>query len=229
MGAVRIVSRSGERFTDRREAGRLLAVQLGDLRGRNTVVLGIPRGGLLVAQELAEALGAELDVVLSHKLRAPGHPELALGSVAEDGSLFLNPGVLREVGVAEAYIEQERTYQMAEIARRREALRAILPRAAVTGRQAIVTDDGVATGATFQAALWAVRQQQPDSLIAAIPVAPEETVRMLARDADETICLRAPPYFVAVGQFYMQFGQVSDNDVEDILRREAARRGAEQQ
>ncbi len=220
-----IVSHSGERFRDRREAGRLLGQELSQLRGQKAVVLGIPRGGVLVARELARALEAELDIILSRKLPAPGNPELALGSVAEDGKLFLNETVAREAGIDSTYIRQEKARQLVEIARRVDLFRRVRPRAPLQGRLAIVTDDGVATGATLQAALWAVRQENPAKLIAAIPVGSEETVTRLAGDVDEMVCLRAPPFFAAVGQFYMRFEPVEDEEVLEVLREEHQRRG----
>lgn len=220
MGSLRIVSRSDERFRDRREAGRLLGEQLRHIVGADAVVLGIPRGGVIVARELAHAMGAKLDIILARKLRTPGHPELALGSVAEDGRLFLNQSVIRDLGVDDAYIEQERQVQLAEIRRRTALIRTVLPRLSVRGKVAIVTDDGAATGATFQAALWSARQEEPRQLIAALPVAPEETVRALALDADELICLRVPPFFAAVGQFYERFEQFEDAEIIEILREE---------
>ena len=222
LGRVRIISRSSERFRDRQEAGRLLAKQLTEMRGKKAVVLGIPRGGIIVARELARALEAELDIVLSHKLRTPGHQELALGSISEDGKLFLNEALVQELGVGSGYIEKERAQQLVEIKHRAELIRKVRPKVPLKGRLVIVTDDGVATGATTQAALWAVRQEQPRRLIAAIPVGAEETVRRLAEDADETVCLRAPQFFVAVGQFYVRFDQVQDEEMLEILKEEFA-------
>jgi putative phosphoribosyl transferase len=223
MGTVRIISRSDERFKDRAEAGRLLAQQLLEMRGKKSVVLGIPRGGIIVARELARALDAELDIVLSHKLRTPGHQELALGSIAEDGKLFLNEELVQELGMGQSYIQREEAQQFAEIKRRTELIRRVRPKVPLKGRLVILTDDGVATGATTQAALWAVRQEQPSRLIAAIPVGAEETIIRLAEDADEIVCLRAPRYFAAVGQFYVRFDQVEDDEMLEILREESER------
>lgn len=224
MGTLRIVSDSARYFSDRHEAGQLLARELIDLRGQRAVVLGIPRGGVIIAQELARALDADLDIVLSRKLRTPGYPELAMGSVAEDGKVFLNETVIREMGVDKAYIQQEKTSQLAEINRRSKLFRQALPKVPLSEKPVIVTDDGVATGATFQAALWSVRQEHPKKLIAAIPVGARDTVEMLAKDADETICLRTPPFFSAVGQFYLHFAQIEDDDVLKILEEEQRRK-----
>lgn len=223
-GQLRIVSRISERFRDRRDAGRALAAELAYLRDRKPVVLGIPRGGILVAEQVAMSLDADLDIVLARKLRAPGYPELALGSVAEDGTVFLNDRVVRELNVSQSYIRQEKERQLQEMSRRIELIRRVLPKVSLDGRVVIVTDDGVATGATFQASLWATRQGKPSLLVGAIPVGAEETVIDLAHDADDLVCLRVPPFFAAVGQFYVRFEQVEDTEVLEILRAENERR-----
>ncbi len=194
-----------------------MAAELGEYRTQGVVVLGIPRGGVVVAREVADLLGAELDIVLARKLRTPGHEELAMGSVAEDGTVFLNQEVVDELGVGRAYIQQEKERQLAEMKRRTELIRRVRPKILLKGRIVIVTDDGVATGATTQAALWAVRAEQPAKLVAAIPVGPEDTIRRLGEDVDEMLCLRTPPFFAAVGQFYQQFHPVEDEDMLRIL------------
>ncbi len=177
MTILRILSHSDKPFRDREEAGKLLANELSQYRGQKAVVLGIPRGGVVVAREIAGALDAELDIVLARKLRTPGNEELAMGSVAEDGKLFLNEEVVQQLGVGEAYIQKEKARQLAEIKRRTELIRRVRPRIPLNGRIVIVADDGVATGATTQAALWAVRLEQPEKLIAAVPVGPENTIK----------------------------------------------------
>jgi putative phosphoribosyl transferase len=222
-GQLRILSRSSEPFRDREEAGRLLAKELSNYRGKKAVALGIPRGGVVVANEIANALDAELDIVLARKLRTPGYEELAMGSVAEDGKLFLNQEVVRQMAMSEIQIQNEKDIQLAEIRRRTELIRHIRPKVELKGRIVVVSDDGVATGATTQAALWAVRMEQPSKLIAAIPVGPEDTIIRLAKDVDEMLCLRTPPLFAAVGQFYQRFHAVEDNEVLEILG-EAAKR-----
>lgn len=226
MGKLRILSSSPEVFRDRREAGQLLAAELQELKGKNALVLGIPRGGVVVASELAAALDAELDIVLSRKLRTPGQWELAMGSVAEDGKIFLNDTVIQELNVSQALIEQERQVQLAEISRRAAMVRRVRPKAPLEGRIVVVTDDGVATGATTQAALWTARQERPAKLIAAMPVGSPDTIARLSRDVDEMVCLRAPHSFYAVGQFYRHFEPVEDEDVLAILREEASRKVA---
>lgn len=223
MGELHILSRSGERFRDRTHAGQLLARELKYLRGTKTVVLGVPRGGILVAREVARALEAELDIVLAHKLRTPGHPELAMGSVGENGELFVNEQLVQTIGVSQEHIRQEKEAQQAELQRRARSIREVRPKVALAERTVVVTDDGVATGATTQAALWAVRKEEPYRLVAAIPVGSEETLRRLAQDADEMVCLQAPPFFAAVGQFYESFEPVEDEQVLRILEEEARR------
>ena len=224
VGKLNIVSHDDRPFEDRVEAGLLLGRELSGLRGQGAVVLGIPRGGLVVARELARQIDADLDIVLSHKLGAPGNPELAIGAVAEDGRLFLHQDLVGQLGVDSGYIEREKELQLAVLAQRTRQARLVLPRAELAGRLVIVTDDGVATGATLQAALWATRQEKPKKLIAALPVGPQETIARLAEDADEMVCLRAPYSFGAVGQFYIRFEQVEDDQVSRILTEEAARR-----
>jgi putative phosphoribosyl transferase len=217
MGRVRIISRSSETFRDRAEAGRLLAAELSEYQGKSPVVLGIPRGGIVVARELSQVLGGQLDVVLAHKLGTPGQQELAMGSVAEDGTLFLNEDVTKLIGVARGVIEAERSRQLIEIRRRTDLIRKIRPKVPVKDRVVIVTDDGIATGATTQAAVWAIRTEQPQKLVLAVPVGPEDTIQKLAESVDEILCLRAPPSFAAVGQFYRYFYPVEDEDMLRIL------------
>jgi putative phosphoribosyl transferase len=223
MGELKIISRCTEPVRDRQEAGRLLADQLGGYIGQNPVVLGIPRGGIVIAREIALSLGGDIDIVLAHKLRTPGQAELALGSVAEDGQLFLNDEVVGEMGINQGYIEEERQRQLDDMRQRRELIRRIRPKVPLEGRVVIVTDDGVATGATAQAAVWAVRLEYPLRLVLALPVGPADTISRLAEDADKTICLCTPPFFSAVGQFYTHFDPVEDDELIKILHEERER------
>ena len=216
-GSVRIVSRSSDPFEDRSQAGRLLAAELVEYKDKQPVVLGIPRGGIVVAREIAEALGGVLDVVLAHKLGSPGHSELALGSVSEGGRVFLNESVVSAVNASADYIEAETARQLAQMRRRTQQIRKVRPKVSLKGRIAIVTDDGVATGATTQAAFWAVAMEQPEKIVAAIPVGPEDTILRLAEFVDEMVCLRVPAMFYAVGQFYSRFNAVEDEDMLRIL------------
>lgn len=215
-------------FADRREAGRKLAAALGHLRDRDPVVLALVRGGLPVAYEVAQALSAPLDVVLVRKIGAPMQPELAIGAVVDGDrpEIVTNPHVMRMVGASRADVEAAAHRQLAEIERRRALYLGDRARAEVRGRTAIVVDDGVATGATTRAALHAVRRQQPARLVLAVPVAPADTIADLAADADEVVCLDTPEPFGAVGAFYQDFRQVSDDEVVELLDRARAARQA---
>ena len=223
MANLRIISSSSKPFRDRREAGKLLGQELSYLGRENVVVLGIPRGGVVVARELATVLQADLDIVLSRKLPTPGHEELAMGSVSEDGKVFLNETVVRELDIDASFIEQAKKQQLSEIARRIQLFRPVRPKVNLRGRTVVITDDGIATGSTMQAALWMARHEHPKKLIAAVPVAAKESLLRLAHDADEMFCLRAPPFFGAVGQFYLEFYPVEDSEVLAILREEGKR------
>ena len=218
MKQFTVIDRSAGRFDDRAQACRELARALGKIEKKDIVVLGIPRGGVVVAQYLARELGAPLDIILARKIGAPGNPEFAVGAISEDGHACLNEEYARQAGADEAYIEQEKRRQMAEIKRRAALFRKVHPRIPLKDRIAIVTDDGVATGATFEAALWSVRSEKPRKLIAAIPVGPGDTLKRLVRQADELICLRMPETFYALSQFYSRFEQVDDDHVLEILR-----------
>lgn len=224
MGTLQIVSNSSEPFTGRVEAGQLLAQQLKKYRGQKTAVLGIPRGGIIIAQQISDLLEADLDIVLSHKLGAPGNPELAIGAVCEDGKLFIDERISSYVGADDSYIEQEKARQLQQMTRRIELYREVLPKLPLKARIVIITDDGIATGATMQAALWAVRQENPKKIIAALPVGPEDTLKRLSKDTDQTICLQSPPFFSALSQFYLQFTQVEDQELLEILEAESKRR-----
>lgn len=219
MGSLNIISRSGQPFTDRVEAGRLLARELIHLKDRRCVVLGVPRGGIIPARELAQALNGDLDVVLSHKLRTPGHSELAMGAIAEGGVAFVDPKIVQMLGVRNQQIEEEKAQQLDELNRRAVQIRRVRPKVSLKDRLVIITDDGVATGATTMAAVLSVGQEKPQRLILALPVGAEDSLARLAQKADETICLRMPPNFMAVGQFYERFDQVSDEEMLSILRK----------
>ncbi len=214
---IHILSHSHDSFRDRAEAGQLLAAELLTYQDQNPVILGIPRGGIIVARELARKLGGQMDVVLAHKLGTPGQPELAMGSVAEDGKLFLNESVTGSMSIAKEAIETERLRQLAVIRRRSDLIRKVRPKVMLQDRIVIVTDDGVATGATTQAAIWAIKTGQPRRLILAVPVGPDDVIHKLAQLVDEAVCLRCPPSFAAVGQFYHYFYPVEDEDMLRIL------------
>jgi putative phosphoribosyl transferase len=209
-------------FTDRRHAGRELAARLGHLRG-DAVVLGLPRGGLPVADEVARALGAPLDVLVVRKLGVPWHPELAMGAVATGDVRVLNDDVLQMAGVPERQVEEVNDRERQEVARRERQYRGGRPPVPVEGRVAVVVDDGLATGATAAAGVRAVRERGPVSVVLAVPVAAPDTVARLERVADEVVCPRFPPGFIAVGGYYDDFSPVTDDEVRRILD-DAARR-----
>jgi putative phosphoribosyl transferase len=226
MGSLHIISDSGKPFFDRIQAGIDLARHLGEYRGSETVVLGIPRGGIVIANEIAMALECEMDLVLAHKLGAPGNEELAIGAICESSDTFINKELAGYVGATPEYIRMEKQRRFEEMHERIKKYRAILTKTDLTDKTVIVTDDGVATGATMKAALWAVRQERAAKIIAAIPVAPPDTLRTLAENADETICLRAPAHFSALGNFYLDFRQISDKHMAHLLQIEKQRRDA---
>jgi putative phosphoribosyl transferase len=204
-------------FRDRQHAAHLVAQRLASYRGQRSLVLGVPRGAVPMAKIIADALNDELDVVLVHKLGAPGQPELAIGSVDEAGHLYLSDYV-RDLGITEAYIAREKAAQLETLRKRRAMYTPIRPPIAPAGRVVIVVDNGVATGASMVAALRAVRAQQPAKLIAAVAVAPPRALKQMEGEADEVVCMEVPDEFYAVGQFFEDFSQASDADVVAILR-----------
>lgn len=208
-----------EIFQDRRAAGRRLAGLLEPYRGAGTLALGVPRGGVVVAAEVAAALAAELDVIIARKLGAPYQPELAIGAVISSGYRLLDEPAIRYLQVTPEYIEAETERQVAEIRRRMDHYRDGLPAPNVAGRTVLVIDDGIATGYTMRAALAGLRSLEPARLVVAVPVAPPSTCEDLARGADEVVCLQTPEPFLAVGAWYEDFDQVSDEEVTAILRR----------
>lgn len=204
-------------FENRADAARQLAAHIKGRPLHDPLILAIPRGGVVTGAELARELGAELDVVLSRKLRAPHQSELAIGAITETGQVFLNAYV-RQMDLPAGYLETERIHQLAEIARRRKLFRAARPAAPIAGRSVIVTDDGIATGATMMAALQSLKPQGPRELIVAVPVAPPDRLDELRQYADAVICLSTPEAFMAVGQFYEDFRQVEDDEAVELLR-----------
>ena len=205
-------------FRNREDAALQLAKRLKPLALKDPVVLGIPRGGVVTAAVLARELGAELDVVLSRKLRAPYQPELAIGAIGEDGEVYLNAFAREVPGVTEAYIREERDHQIAEIARRSKLFRAVKPAADVTGRSVIVTDDGIATGSTMLAALHVLKAQKPHEIIVAVPVAPPDAIETFRSRCNRIECLLTPEDFAAISQFYRDFEQVEDEVAVRLLR-----------
>jgi predicted phosphoribosyltransferase/alpha-beta hydrolase superfamily lysophospholipase len=207
------------RFDDRADAGRQLAGRLEGLRGQDVVVLGLPRGGVPVAFEVAKALRAPLDVLVVRKLGVPYQPELAFGAIGEDGVRVLNDDVLRHTRLTDADITGVEREQLAELRRRSELYRRGRERLPLAGRVALIVDDGIATGATAQAACQVARAHGARRVVLAAPIGAPDAVAALEKYADEVVCLGAPPYFFAVGQGYRDFGQTSDDEVCALLDR----------
>jgi putative phosphoribosyl transferase len=204
-------------FADRREAGRLLAARLADLVGKDVVVLAIPRGGVVVGREIADAIGAPLDLIITRKLGAPGNPELAVGAVTQDGEVIVDAETAAMTGASADFVKKEAAKVSEEIARRLGSYRGERPLPLLEGKTVVIVDDGVATGSTVKAAIQSVRRRGAGSVVVAVPVGPRETVSELSRLADRVVCLSTPEPFFAIGQFYRDFEQVDDETVRKAL------------
>jgi putative phosphoribosyl transferase len=211
-------------FDDRKDAGRQLAAQLVAYagQGQNVLVLGLPRGGVPVAYEVARALGAPLDVFVVRKLGVPGHEELAMGALASGGVRAINEEVLEYLGLDPALIDEVARAESVELERRERLYRDARPAPVFVGRTVILVDDGLATGATMRAAVAALRQHRPARIVVAVPVGAASTVAELEAQADEVVCVAMPEPFWAVGTWYHDFSQTSDDEVRQLL---AAGRG----
>ncbi|TCV90719.1 phosphoribosyltransferase [Sulfurirhabdus autotrophica] len=207
-------------FADRHHAAILLAERLAPFKGKNPLILAIPRGAVPMAKIIADALDGEFDVVLVRKLRAPFSPEFAIGSVDESGWTYIGDYAASAGGTQE-YIESEKQAQLETIRKRRVQYTPIRPPIDPAGRIVIVIDDGLATGSTMISALHSIRAKNPAKLICAVPVSPPDTLEKVANMADEVVCLETPDYFQAVGQFYASFPQVEDEEVVEILKHSA--------
>jgi len=207
-------------FEDRREAALKLAAALAQYRGKNPLVLGIPRGAVPMARVIADALSGEVDVVLVRKLGAPGNPEFAIGAVNESGRAAISEREAAYAGASAAYLEAEKQAQLEVMRMRRAQYTGHRAPVDPSGRIVIVVDDGLATGSTMIAALETLSDQRPARLICAVPVAPPDTATRVRASCDELVCLEAPEPFYAVGQFYRDFGQVEDAEVVAALRRD---------
>jgi len=205
---------------DRIEAGRALGAALGAYRGRDDVlVLALPRGGVPVACEVADLLRARVDLVIVRKLGTPGQEELAMGAIASGGARVLNRDVIESLGIPDREIEEVERRERSEIERREHAYRGKRARPAVAGQCVILVDDGIATGATMRAAIAALREQAPAKIVVAVPVAPPETVALLRGEADDVVCLATPEPFRAIGCWYVEFSQLTDEEVRERLAR----------
>lgn len=209
-------------FNDRSDAGVRLALRLEEYKGQaGVLVLALPRGGVATGFEIAHYLKVPLDIVIVRKIGFPGQPELAIGAVSETGTVVLNESIVSTYGVSKDYIEREVSHQKIEISRRAELYRKgkILP--SFEGKTIILVDDGVATGATMKAAITTLKQEKLKNLIVALPVAPASTADEIKQMADTFVCIETPFDFMAVGAYYDDFTQVSDEEVIDLLKRSA--------
>ena len=205
-------------FTDRVDAGKRLASALKDFSGKHGIVLAIPRGGVVVGFEIAKALSLPLDIIIPRKIGAPENPELAIGAVAEDGTAILDNQLIKYLGVSNEYIEIETKRQKHEIGRRLKLYRQDSSYPTLKGLDVIVVDDGIATGSTMKAALASVKNRGASSVTVAVPVGPPSTIEELGKIADRVICLYMPEYFQAIGEFYSDFSQTSDEEVIMLLK-----------
>lgn len=206
-------------FRNREEAGRLLAARLSHYRGKDVVVLALPRGGVPVAAEIARALDAPLDLMLVRKVGAPGQPELALAAIAgpEGEELVVNSDIAAATGLDAAAIDRLADVERPELARRRAKYLAGRPPVPLAGKTAILVDDGIATGATVRAALRALRRAAPAAIVLAVPVAPAETLAVLRAEVEAIVCVETQLYLGSVGAYYASFPQVSDAEVIEML------------
>jgi len=211
------------RFRNRSDAGRRLASRLEDLRGEDAVILGLPRGGVPVAAEVARALAVPLDIILVRKLGVPAQPELGMGAIGESDARVINPDVVRYAHVSEAQLADVERRERAELERRARRFRGGAPREPLAGRIAVIVDDGIATGSTARAACQVARALGAARVLLAVPVAPPGAEAAMRGDADEVVCLETPQRFLAIGEWYEDFAQTSDEEVVALLRAARAR------
>jgi putative phosphoribosyl transferase len=217
-------------FANRAEAGRALVKLLGDYAARDDVViLGLPRGGVPVAFEIARSLPGELDVLIVRKLGVPAQPELAMGAIASGGALYVDRNVIRYMGVTGAEFDGVLAREQSELSRREALYRDKRPKVVIEGRVAIVVDDGMATGATMKAAVMALREKKPSRIVAALPVVPADSDAGVESLVDELVCVLRPHNYFGVGQFYLDFDQTDDAEVFELLRQAWVDRDARKQ
>lgn len=205
-------------YETRTQAGQDLAKALAEFKARpNTLVLALPRGGVPVAYEVAKALGLPLDVFIVRKLGVPGHAELAMGAVSSSGVQLLNAAIVRDLGITDEEIEAVARAEEQEITRRAELYRARMPALVASGKTVLVVDDGIATGATMRVAVQSLKKLGASHVVVAVPVAPIETISSLRLLADQVVCRQSPADFAAVGEWYADFHQVTDREVQDLM------------
>ena len=206
-------------FKDRKQAGEQLAQKLVQYKGQDTLVLAIPRGGVVVGEEVARVLDSPLDVIVTRKIGAPGNPEFAIGAIGPYDQIFLNQEAIARYNIPKEYLNAEIGRQGVEMERREKVYREGKPSLELKDKTVILVDDGIATGANVKVAVKSVKCQRPKKLILAVPVGPKETIEELKKEVDELVCLATPEIFYAVGQFYQEFSQTTDEEVMEILRK----------
>lgn len=211
-------------FRDRVEAGKKLAEALKEFRGRDVVVLGIPRGGVVVANEVAKALAAPLDIVVTRKIEAPGEPEYALGAVTQEGDVIMDRQAAESLGASPQYLDDQVKKKREEVKERMQRLRGDAPYPRLEGKVVIIVDDGIATGSSVGAAVMSVKKRKPKEIVVAVPVAPADAVETLSEEGAKVVCLETPGSFLAIGEFYRDFDQVEDIRVKRILDENSAGR-----
>ena len=208
-------------FKDRKQAGEQLAQKLVQYKGQDTLVLAIPRGGVVVGEEVARVLDSPLDVIVTRKIGAPGNPEFAIGAIGPYDQIFLNQEAITRYNIPKEYLNAEIGRQGVEMERREKVYREGKPPLELKDKTVLLVDDGIATGANVKVAVKSVKCQRPKKLILAVPVGPKETIEELKKEVDELVCLATPEIFYAVGQFYQEFSQTTDEEVMEILRKSA--------
>lgn len=211
-------------FKNRVEAGRKLAEALKAFKGKDVVVLGIPRGGVVVAGEVAKALEAPLDIIVTRKIEAPGEPEFALGAVTQEGDVIMDRQAAESLGASRGYLDDQIRKKKEEVNDRMKRLRGDVPYPKLEGRVVLIVDDGIATGSSVSAAVMSVKKRKPREIVVAVPVAPKDAIETLAEDGTRVVCLATPGPFLAIGEFYRDFEQVEDVEVIRILGEDSARR-----
>lgn len=210
-------------FRDRSEAGRKLAAALTEFKGKELVILGIPRGGVVVAGEVAKALGAPLDIVVTRKIEAPGEPEYALGAVTQDGEVIMDRQAAESLGASKEYLDAQVRKKREEVNERMKKFRGDAPYPDLEGKVVVIVDDGIATGSSVAAAVMSVKKRRPKEIVVAVPVAPKDAVETLTGDGNRVVCLETPGPFLAIGEFYEVFNQVEDEEVKLVLDRNRPR------
>ena len=206
-------------FVDRSEAGEKLAEELREYKDKDCVVVAIPRGGVIVADQVARELDCPLDLIITRKIGAPGNPELAMGAVAGENRVVISEDIKAGLGASEEYIQAEVAKQLSEIRRRRRIYVGEKPLLSLKNKIVILIDDGLATGYTARVAVDVIRKEDPSQIILAVPVAPRDTCESLSSKVDKVVCLDRPGLFYAVGQFYLDFSQTTDDEVVEIMKK----------